>query len=167
MRSAVDRYNRKEVEPVDATRGPGRYVCGCCEAPVHLVQGVTMYFAHDKYQAQLDCENYVWSKYQYTGRPSRSASAPHLDPEEISYLGFEVTLDGPRLAIFLPPAKSDTRGSIELVLRTAPRRVPLAHLSRGIRLPFPLHDSSWVLRASDDVCDDYLARLPLDRKSVV
>lgn len=165
MRSAVERYTRKKIDPGDALRGRGRYVCGCCEAPVHLVQAFTAHFAHDKYQARPDCENYFWSEYQYTGRPSRIGATRELDPDEISYLAFEVTLDGPRLVVFVPPAKSDTCGSIELISRTT-RRIPVAHLSRGIRLSFPLRDSTWVLRTTEEVSEEYSARLLLGRYSL-
>jgi hypothetical protein len=165
VRSAVSRFTRERVFPLEAIAGPGRYICECCDAPVHLVRGYPYYFAHEKYQASPDCENYVWSEYRYSGRPSRPGTASELDPEEVSYLAFEMSLDGPRLVVFLPAVTLSGYGFIELISRTS-RQVPVSHLARGLRLSFPLSESTWTLRASDDVNEDYISRLTLGRQSL-
>lgn len=165
MRSAVHRSTRDRVFPLNAEGGRGRYICECCEAPVHLVRGTPFHFAHDKYRANPNCENYVWSEYRYSGRPSIPRASSEMDPDEVSYLAFEMSLEGPRLVVFLPPATLSGSGIIEIIAPAA-WQIPVGHLTRGLRFSFPLSGGAWSIRASDDVCEEYISRLSLGRHSL-
>jgi hypothetical protein len=160
---AVHRFSGQRILPADARPGGGQYRCGCCDAPVVLVQAFTLHFRHEKYRARLDCENYVWSEYRYTGRPTRSSATRELDPDELSYVSFELTVDGPRIRIFFPAPSVSSAGHVELVERTV-RRISLSDVGRGLHVSFPLSQATWAIRATDDVAEPYLAQLTLGRQ---
>lgn len=165
MRSAIDRITRERVWAGDA-RGGGLYICECCDAPVHLVRAETVHFAHRRGRARPDCEQYFPSDIRFSGRPQRPLLSERSEGVPLSYLAFDMSVNGPELAVYLPPSIGpEWSGSVRLVAGST-RTLGYAHLRDGMRIPFRLHDGQWTLSVIGEVADEYLGKLTLGRQSL-
>lgn len=84
-----------------------------------------------------------------------------------SYLSFSISIDGPRLAYWLPPAPGATwSGAVEVEAFETSRAFRASNLRNGQRVEFPLVDGQWNVRDMGDVADEYLELLACGRQSL-
>jgi hypothetical protein len=84
-----------------------------------------------------------------------------------SFLSFSMSIDGPRLAFWLPPAPGATwAGAVEFEAFETSRQFRASNLRNGQRIEFALVDGHWNVRDTGDVADEYLELLARGRQSL-
>jgi hypothetical protein len=165
VRSAIERVTRDRVLAAVA-RSERQYICECCDAPVHVVRAETIHFAHRRGRARPDCEQYFPGDVHHTGWPLRPVQGERHEGVPLSYLAFDMGIEGPELSVWLPPANDPAwPGSIRLVASST-RTVRHTNLDSGMRIPFLLHDGQWTLSAIGHVAEEYLSKLTLGRQTL-
>lgn len=124
------------------------------------------HFAHLQWAAKPDCENYTPSRFEYRRRPPGERRRLGAGVSN-SYLSFSLSIDGPRLAYWLPPA-SDTNwpGAIEFEAHETSRIFRASDLGNGQRVEFTLVDGQWEVRDTGIVADEYIELLDMGRQSL-
>lgn len=164
---AVEPSTGREV-PADLGRAGWTYRCPTCGARVQIRRGPERadHFAHLQGAAKPDCENYTPSRFEYRRRPPGEGRmvGPGI---ATSYLSFSMSIDGPRLAYWLPPAPGASwSGAVEVEAFQTSRQFRASNLCNGHRIEFPLVDGQWIVRDSGDVPDEYLELLARGRQSL-
>lgn len=164
---AVDPSTGVEVT-ADSARVGWTYRCPTCGARVQVKRGSLRanHFAHLQWAAKRDCENYTPSRFDYRRRPPGEGRT--LGPGiATSYMSFSVSVDGPRLAYWIPPAPgANWDGVIEFQAFETSHAFHASSLRSGQRVEFPLVDGRWDVRAMGDVADEYIELLTRGHQSL-
>lgn len=144
------------------------YRCPTCGARVTLRSGPVRsdHFAHVQWTAKPDCENYTPSRFEYRRRPPGERRRLGTGVGN-SYLSFSLSIDGPRLAYWLPPAPNTSwSGAIEFEAHETSRIFRASDLWNGQRVEFTLVDGQWEVRDTGTVADAYMELLAMGRQSL-
>lgn len=164
---AIDSSSGVEV-PASSARSGRIYRCPSCGARVAPKRGSERadHFAHLQWAAKPDCENYTPAHFEYRRRPPGEGVA-FRSGIATSYLSLFSSVDGPRLAYWLPPAGDAAwSGDVEFEAYDVSRVFRFADLRHGQRVEFPLVDGQWEVRPTSDVADQYLESLAVGRQSL-
>jgi hypothetical protein len=164
---AIEPSTGREV-PAELGRAGWIYRCPTCGARVQIRKAAdrAVHFVHLHGTARPDCENYTPSRLVYRRRPP--GEGRRVGPGiATSYLSFAMTIDGPRMGLWLPPAPDATwDGAIEVEAIETSRQFRAGNLRNGQRIEFPLVDGQWIVRDVGDVADEYLERIERGRQSL-
>lgn len=152
----------------ESARAKWTYRCPTCGARVQVKRGPRRadHFAHVLGEADQACESYTPSRFEYQRRPPGEGRivGPGI---ATSYLSFSMSIDGPRLAYWLPPAPGASwAGAIEFEAYQTSREFRASNLRYGQSIEFALVDGQWNVRDSGDVADEYLELLSRGRQSL-
>jgi hypothetical protein len=170
--SAIDAATDQAVLASSASERR-RYMCATCYAAVVIKGGsykMRRHFAHAKGEADPDCTEFFPSRVPYSGRrwtpPSSSVSGSNS--WRPGALFFDMTLTGPRLAVWMPEAADSGQwsGAVEVEAHHVVRRMTAQHLQRGQMIAFDLVDGQWSVTVEGEVSEDYLSRLDLGDNSL-
>ena len=164
---AVEPSSGAEVS-ADSARAGRIYRCPTCGARVQVRRGLERadHFAHLQGAAKPDCENYKPSRFEYRRRPpgEERRFGPSI---ATSFMSFSVSIDGPQLAYWLPPASNaNWTGVVEFEAFETSRAFRASNLRNGQRIEFPLVDGRWDVRDTGDVADEYLGLVTRGRQSL-
>ncbi|MGH7868380.1 MAG: hypothetical protein ACREP9_12330, partial [Candidatus Dormibacteraceae bacterium] len=124
------------------------------------------HFAHLQWAAKSDCENYTPAHFEYRRRPPGEGTA-FRSGIATSYLSLSLSVEGPRLAYWLPPVGGAAwSGDVEFEACEVSRLFRFADLRHGQRIEFPLVDGQWEVRPTSEVADQYLESLAVGRQSL-
>jgi hypothetical protein len=164
---AIDPSTGVEIHADSAQTGH-IYRCPTCGARVTLRSGPIRsdHFAHLQWAAKPDCENYTPSRFEYRRRPPGERRTVRAGVAT-SYLSFSLSIDGPRLGYWLPPAPDASwPGAIEFEAHETSRIFRASDLWNGQRVEFTLIDGQWEVRNTGIVADEYMELLAMGWQSL-
>src|SRR5688572_26453382 len=135
-----------------------RYKCVRCGRPAVLRDGGqrAAHFAHLT-GADPKCELYTKGKPGYSGRrvvaTQRKIASDWIGTDHVA---LTITPGGPELVLQLPPTGANSwDGLIEFSAYRVTRVVRCEHLTKGLRISFPLFDGIWEVRPEGDIPVEY------------